>query len=251
MIYKVSTLGALLLIANGFTVAATVTPAKATKISIESKAPTVISHLDENGVIGVTNNLASPTTAVNTSGLKSNNLKPVQGNVTPHVESGSPKIVMSNLGSIDSNTSDLVSLKRKLEIEKAELELKKIQNGGTSSSNLKMPGFTSENAQTIVTGVAINQEGRKIAWLQFADGGSLTVNIGSNVGKYTVSDITMSGVELSSLTGKRHQHIFLNRAYYAPEKPKQGGNNSFGFAPSPIVTSANSNEMVPPIVPVR
>ncbi|MCC2624346.1 MAG: hypothetical protein K0R14_219 [Burkholderiales bacterium] len=218
MFYKESIIGALLLISYAEAAVTTTVAMKPVNINIESKT-VMVNPRDENRV------------------LKN--------------ESAATKIVVSNLGGIDNNTADLVALKRKLEIEKAEAELKKISNGGGSSA--KDPSFMPENAQTIVTGVAINQEGRKIAWLQFADGGSLTVNIGSLVGKYRISDITMTGVELSYSAGakSRAQHVFLKRAYYAPEKPKQSNGVNLGFTPSPVITNANSGEMVPPIVPVR
>ena len=155
-----------------------------------------------------------------------------------------------HINHIDSNADDLIQIKRKLEVEKAEAELKKIRNSGSTTSN---GTSVSENAQTTVTGVAINQEGKKIGWLQFADGSSLTVNIGSQVGKYTVTDITMTGVQLSAWTGKhkRQQNVFLKRAYYVAEKSKKG-NNPF-LVPSPTTTFANSasNDSVPPIVPIR
>jgi hypothetical protein len=173
----------------------------------------------------------------------------------PPSKQESAQINMNNLSEIDNSSSNLLNLKRKLEIEKAEAELKKIRGIGTNNNNNNIAGLSSDNVQTTVTGVAINHEGKKIAWLQFADGGSLMVNIGSPVGKYIVNNITMSGVELISPVGKnrKSQTIFLKRAYYAPEKSKQNNNNSkLGFTPSPIVTSANTgDEMVPPIVPVR
>jgi hypothetical protein len=161
----------------------------------------------------------------------------------------------SNLNSIDNNTDDLIKLKRKLELEKAEVELKKLKSSGSSEKT----GNHIANAQTVVTGVAINHDGRKIAWLQFTDGGSLTVNIGSKIGKYTVSDITMNGVTLSYFTGRKKpiQHnVFLKRTYHVPEKPNNQTNNNINpfFTPSPVITGANTaggNDMVPPIVPVR
>ncbi len=165
------------------------------------------------------------------------------------------QINMNNLNNVDGSADELLKLKRKVELEKANAELKKLQsppiiNGKVSNGSL-------DNAQTTVTGVAINQQGEKIAWLQFADGGSLTVNIGSKVGEYTVSDISMTGVTLHTVSKKRAKGntIFLKRAYYAPEKSQQ--NNQRGnslFAPSPIITNANTgneNDMVPPIVTVR
>ena len=162
---------------------------------------------------------------------------------------------MNNLNNVDGSADELLKLKRKVELEKANAELKKLQsppiiNGKVSNGSL-------DNAQTTVTGVAINQQGEKIAWLQFADGGSLTVNIGSKVGEYTVSDISMTGVTLCAVSKKRAKGktVFLKRAYYAPEKSQQ--NNQRGnslFAPSPIITNANTgneNDMVPPIVSIR
>jgi hypothetical protein len=170
------------------------------------------------------------------------------------LNSSAPQAINSyNLTNIDNSADDLNQLKRRLEVEKAQAELKKLRNP-TPLGNAVPGSNIVENAQTTVNGVAIDQNGKKIAWLQFADGGSLAVNIGSKVGKYTVSDISMTGVTLSYLSTKRHskpQTIFLKRVYYAPEKPKgQVANqhaNSF-FSPSPIITNANtSNIMVPPI----
>lgn len=164
------------------------------------------------------------------------------------------QINMNNLSSADSSADELLKLKRKVELEKANAELKKLQN----SANGKNLDISPGNVQTTVTGVAINQQDEKIAWLQFADGGSLTVNIGSKVGQYTVSDISMTGVTLSESSNTNHDRgksVFLKRAYYAPEKSQQ--NNQHGntlFAPSPIITNANTgsgNEVVPPIVTVR
>ena len=164
------------------------------------------------------------------------------------------QINMNNLNNADGSADELLKLKRKVELEKANAELKKLQS--PAIINGKVSG-SLDNAQTTVTGVAINLQGEKIAWLQFADGGSLTVNIGSKVGEYTVSDISMTGVTLHTVSKKRTKGktIFLKRAYYAPEKSQQ--NNQRGnslFAPSPIITNANTgndNDMVPPIVTVR
>ena len=143
-----------------------------------------------------------------------------------------------NLGAVDSNVNDLNQLKRRLEIEKAAAEIKKL-NAPTERS--------ADNAQTTVTGVAINHEGYKMAWLQFADGGTLTVNIGSKIGKYTVADINMTGVTLSHSGGKT---IYLKRAYPLVELRKATGSPTL-FAPSPIVTGANNSINVPPIIQGR
>ena len=168
--------------------------------------------------------------------------------------SGTLPPTLSNLNSIDDSADDLQKKRRILETEKLNAEIKRARNPDISSAS-GTPAVSIETAQTTVTGVAINQEGKKIAWLQFADGGSLTVNLGSKVGKYEVTDITMSGVELSYLTGKKSKPkktVFLKRAYYSAEKSKNQSttNNSPFYNPSPVVTSANtsnSNEMVPPI----
>ena len=119
-------------------------------------------------------------------------------------QSSSPAtfVTLPSLNSIDTDADDINKLNRKLQIEKAQAELKKIKGGGNATNNINTH-VHNESAQTTVTGVAINQDSKRIAWLQFADGGSLTVNIGSKVGKYTFSDISMTGVTLSETsTGK-------------------------------------------------
>ncbi len=165
---------------------------------------------------------------------------------------------LTNLHAIDKDMDDLNQLNRKLQIEKTQAELKKFKN-----EKLQVPNNTSytanENAQTTVNGVAIDQEGRKIAWLQFADGGSLTVNIGSKVGTYTVSDINMTSVILSRVIGvkrKRVENIYLKRVYASNSISKKVlSNNNMAYIPSPILTGANSinneNIIVPPIVPIK
>ncbi|MBY0379125.1 MAG: hypothetical protein K2P99_01850 [Burkholderiales bacterium] len=150
--------------------------------------------------------------------------------------------ITSNINSVDKSVSDIYELKRKVEIAKQEAEIQRIKSGGTSGSGSGI----NENSQTTVTGVAIDVYGKKIAWLKFADGGELTVNVGSKVGKYNVANITMSGVTLKNKTNR----IFLKRVYmsetYAQRSSKPQPQN---YLPSPVVTSANGSEtMVPPIV---
>ena len=151
---------------------------------------------------------------------------------------------LGNVNSIDKNVDDLNQLNRTLALERAKAELKKAKNGGKDmSSNMNGGG---DSMQTIVTGVAINGMGRKIAWLQFADGGTLAVNIGSNVGEYVVSDITMTGVRLTRLTSHGHaqqKSIFLKRSYIASNKVLERTRDSRASLfsiPSPILTGANS-----------
>ena len=163
------------------------------------------------------------------------------------------QINTNNLDSADGMADELLKIKRKVELEKANAELKKLQS--PPIINGKPSSGTFDNAQTTVNGVAINQQGEKIAWLQFADGGTLTVNIGSKVGQYTVSDISMTGVILAASFKKgKGKSVFLKRAYYAPEKSQQNNlHENTTFVPSPIVTNANTSgkEIVPSIFMTR
>lgn len=165
---------------------------------------------------------------------------------------------LPNLNSIDDSADDLQKKRRILENEKLNAEIKRARNPDTASA-MGISAASSETAQTTVTGVAIDEEGKKSAWLQFADGGVLTVNLGSKVGKYQVTDITMTGVKLSYWTGKKkvkQNNVFLKRAYYTTEKPKTQmiNNTSPFYNPSPIITGANTSnqsEFVPPIVSTK
>ena len=194
-------------------------------------------------------NLVPATTAYITK--ESNVLAPVK-------VSNSAPAMLSNLNSIDDSADDLQKKRRILETEKLNAEIKKARNPDTATT-AGGSVLSLETAQTTVTGVAIDQEGKKIAWLQFADSGSLTVNLGSKVGRYQVTDISMTGVRLSYWTGKKKikQHnIFLKRAYYSAEKSKTQAmsNNSPFYNPSPIITGANTsnqNEIVPPILSTK
>jgi hypothetical protein len=156
-----------------------------------------------------------------------------------------------NLDVIDRDSNDINELNRKLQVEKVTAEIRKLKNSSTNN------GFGGENAQTVVTGVAINVSGKKIAWIQFADGGAYMVNLGSRVGKYVVTDISMDGVTLSEKVNSKNPNsskiIFLKRVYASANKKALNfisRNNTF-FTPSPIITSANSSlDYVPPIVPL-
>ena len=160
---------------------------------------------------------------------------------TPQIKPQASSDVASNLNTIDKSASDIYELKRKVEIAKQEAEIQRIKNGGSSG------GGINENSQTTVTGVAIDAYGKKIAWLKFADGGDLTVNVGSKVGKYTVADIAMSGVRLKN----KANSIFLKRVYLSETYAQRTSTKTQAqnYLPSPVVTSANgSDTMVPPIV---
>ncbi len=159
---------------------------------------------------------------------------------------------LSNIDNLDHNAEDLMQLKRKLEIEKTQAELNKLKNNSVNQSIGDR--FNQDQIQTTVTGVAIDENGRKIAWLQFADGGTLVVNIGSHVGKYIVSDITMTKVTLTYQPNSKHSkknNIYLERIYTAnlDKKSSNKGLSNMGLSPSPVITPANSeNVMVPPIL---
>lgn len=211
---------------------------------------TVDSILDNN----LESSAMNKTTNIVTTGTKPNQTVPtnkIKSIVTSEDTPGTKQqsnVQYSNLDSIDKDTSDINQLNRKLQVEKIEAEIRKIKNN-SNDQNASL-GNGSSTAQTTVTGVAINAEGKKIAWLQFADGGDLMVNIGSKVGKFTVSNIEMTGVTLKQ--GKRK--ITLKRVYSNYGRVK---NNSFSnkntmiFTPSPIITGANSkSDYVPPIQPL-
>lgn len=172
---------------------------------------------------------------------------------TKNITGNSSLPQVSNLNAIDKDSNDINQLNRKLQLEKVTAEIRKLKN--TGSGNGDSGSSSSGKSQTIVTGVAINITGKKIAWLQFADGGSYMVNIGSKVGKYMVTDISMNGVILSESFGaKKHRStkvIFLKRVYASNSKrhTNLAGKNSTFFTPSPVITSANSSsDYVPPIV---
>ncbi len=108
-----------------------------------------------------------------------------------------------NLANIDDNANDLMQLKRTLEIKKTQAELKKIKDGmlrqSAGQGSLQTHDLTYNSPQnsienilrhTIVTSVAINQQGRKIAWLRFPDNTTLEVVIGTNIGAF--GDVSMN-----------------------------------------------------------
>ncbi len=160
----------------------------------------------------------------------------------------------SNLDSIDNMSNDILYKKRQLEQEKLNAEIKKARMGVQNQTQATIQTGSKETVQTVVSGVAIDNNGRKIAWLQFADGGSLTVNIGSQVGDYYVSNITMSHVTLTKKIGKKYKNFILKRSYLPIDKNNNSVINNAVFSPSPVITGANladtnqNFEIVPPIV---
>ena len=181
------------------------------------------------------------------SGVIASNIKP---------QASQPKIIIgSNITEADKDSLSQIKLNRQIELAKKMQELNKYQNGGSNSvstnSGISQP--KDSQSQTVVTGVAIDVEGRKFATLQFIDGGVLDVTIGSKVGDYGVTNITLNGVDLSGIDKKsKGKKLHLKRVYAAEIKPKQMNQqmNTNIFAPSPVVTSANNddNVVVPPIV---
>ncbi len=182
------------------------------------------------------------------SGVIASNLKPQASQ--PQIMGG------SNLTDADKDSLSQIKLNRKIELAKKMQELNKIQNGGTTSvpTNSTNTQPRDSQSQTVVTGVAIDVEGRKFATLQFIDGGVLDVTIGSKVGDYGVTNITLNGVDLSGIDKKtKGRKLHLKRVYAAEIKPRQMSSQQMNtniFSPSPIVTSANQDEnvVVPPIV---
>ena len=148
----------------------------------------------------------------------------------------SPVVVKSPaLSSADNDVNELNLLKRKTEIQKAVMELKKASN----------PNGMLSDSQTTAIGVVINQAGGKFATLQFIDGSTLDVELGSSVGTYKVSAIDMSGVRLVNCVGIKCASKLIKRAY-----PQTAVNNvntkSKNYTSTPIFGSATTE--VPPIV---
>lgn len=209
-----------------------------------------------NGGSGFTIN-SEKSFPITTQMLPQANVKNIGGGAVNIVETKSPSVMsnqFSNLDAIDKDSNDLNQLNRKLQVETVEAEIRKLKSSHVSSGGNE--NSANNNVQTTVTGVAINAQNKKIAWLQFADGGTLTVNIGSSVGKYKVIDIDMTGVTIGEEVGsKKHMKtIFLKRVYAMATPSKNHGNynnkSSSYFTPSPVITGANSkSDYVPPIIP--
>lgn len=157
----------------------------------------------------------------------------------------------SNLGNVDNNSQDLLSLKRQLELEKQKFELRKLKDSENSNTNVN-----EAKAQTVVIGVAINKGGKSFATLQFADGGILDVTLGSKVDKYTVSEINLNYVKLTYVVKRKNReypHDFYLRRVYQGRTLKVASKNNTEkdsvYIPSPMLTPANeANDFaIPPI----
>ncbi len=176
--------------------------------------------------IGYKNAFASPQGNLTTS---------TPSNESSHVITQPSLVVSSVLNSADKDVNELNALKRKTEIQKATMELRKASN----------PTGIVTDSQTTAIGIIITQNSDKLATLQFIDGSTLDVEIGSKVGNYKVSDIDMSGVKLVNCNGRKCESKFIKRAYpqtaitTVNTKPKV-------YTSTPILGSANTE--VPPIV---
>lgn len=175
---------------------------------------------------------------------------------SPKVIASAPTLAAQNLDGIDKTSRDILEINRQLELAKKKNELRQQEAGGTQSNSGAGGPSLNSNSQTTVLGVSINGAGKRFATLQFADGGTLDVEIGSKVGKYVVKEIEINKVVLGSSSKKSKGGIVLNRFYENSSKPRnsQTPTNTFNsFTPSPVTTDANMNgsQMVPPIVSVR
>ena len=174
-----------------------------------------------------------------------------------------PLVSSPNVSNVDKVSQEILSTNRQIELAKKRNELRKLENGGDAPHSSGGAIISSSNSQTTVLGVSINGAGKRFATLQFADGGTLDVEIGSIVGKYKVSDIELTKVVLSSSAGKGKTTVTLKRFYDNSAKPvtQQAANNQSQFAnpyftPTQITTNANTgangaDAQVPPIVSVR
>lgn len=165
-----------------------------------------------------------------------------------------PTLASQNLDGIDKTSRDILETNRQIELAKKKNELRQQEAGGTQSNSGAGGPSLNSNSQTTVLGVSINGAGKRFATIQFADGGTLDVEIGSKVGKYVVKEIEINKVVLGSSKGKGS--VTLNRFYENSSKPRTSQNttNTFStFTPSPVTTDANMNggQMVPPIVSTR
>lgn len=176
--------------------------------------------------------------------------------VTPKVIASAPTLAAQNLDGIDKTSRDILEINRQIELAKKKNDLRQQEAGGNQSNSGTGGPALNSNSQTTVLGVSINGVGKRFATLQFADGGTLDVEVGSKVGKYIVKEIEINKVVLGSSSKKSKGSIVLNRFYENSSKPRnpQSPTSAFSsFTPSPVTTDANmpGTQMVPPIVSVR
>ena len=164
--------------------------------------------------------------------------QPTSESILPPVKMQPGMVKSSALRSADNDVNELNALKRKTEIQKAAMELKKASN----------PSGMITDSQTTAIGIVINQTGSKFATLQFIDGSTLDVETGSKVGHYKVSDIDMNGVKLVNCVGQRCESKLIKRAY--PQTTTNNVNTKpKNYNSTPILGSASTE--VPPIVGIN
>lgn len=145
----------------------------------------------------------------------------------------------------DWNTLNTLNRKKLIKQEEANLSTPPITAPGSSTVSL--------TGQTIATNIIINNDGYKSALLEFNDGSSLQVEVGSKVGKYVVREISMSGVDIAIQKCKKSnckftQNTLIKRAY--PKQPLGPGQSltSQSQQPTQVMNNSSNSDVVPPIV---
>lgn len=172
--------------------------------------------------------------------------------VTTNPSTATPPVSSLNVNSkalsdADADWNTLNSLNRKNMIKKEEASL--------STPPITAPGSTavSVSGQTTATNIIVNSAGYKSALLQFNDGSSLQVELGSRVGRYVVKDIDMAGVSLAiqkcSKNGCRFvQNHLVKRSYPKPTVLNGQAPVNQYQQPTQVINNTSSNDVVPPIV---
>lgn len=152
-------------------------------------------------------------------------------------------IINSNaLATADQDYNKLNEVKRKAAIA---AEQAKLNPPVTRAIDGRVSSGISE---TIATSIVIDEFGKRFATLQFSDGSTLTVEPGDKIGKYSVRDITMSGVYIANCSKKCTGGTLIKRAFpIAPQKP---GSSYISNSQSTNVlppSNSGSNDSVPAI----
>ena len=177
-------------------------------------------------------------------------------NSSATISSNTNIMTPNNIATLDNDTHNLLQLKRKLEIEKTQAEIDKIH--GSSHVSLQHDKSTRVplKLRFRVTGIALNQNIQKIAWLHSTENANIRVTIGSKIGAYHVNEITLQGVSLISnpQSGHRVSSIFLDRIDYGvPDSMDTSPANNIIQPPSRSMDNyANTSydATVPPIMTV-
>lgn len=150
------------------------------------------------------------------------------------------------INKVDLDSENINTLKRKLEVEKVKADIQRTMNASDGTSLGKGLG------ETTVTSVYIEENGSKYATLQFVDGSTLDIEIGSLIGEYEVLDISMTGVTLkknSCKKGRCVQKIIIKRLY-SKINDVVTNNVPTKYMPTPEIMEKNT-QMVPPIITNR